>query len=184
MYAVVAPGLKGVYEDPRAIDRILALYPYTKFRKFKTEKECLAFIRLHENKRSIEGIKNFGDTFNRHKAVMEYFIFDGNLYYNFDTKSLGMIRVVSDSAVIENRNTLIKAMLPNIIVDRDTISGHVIAIYNGLRLIGDFIDVEVLVPDHSILYAIHSYTGTNRVIARLRDHIKNRIGNVSVTLRE
>ena len=35
MYAVVAPGLKGIYEDPKVIDKIMALYPYTKFRKFQ-----------------------------------------------------------------------------------------------------------------------------------------------------
>ena len=73
--------------------------------------------------------------------------------------------------------------MPNVIVDGDTISGHIIAIYNGIKLLGDFIDVEVVVPDHSVFYAIRSYTGNNRAITRLKDYLKVRLGKVSVTLR-
>ena len=100
MYAVVAPELKGIYEDPKVIDRILALYPYTKFRKFSTEEECWAFLERYENNHSIEEIKDFGDTFNKHHVVMEYFIRNPNIYYNFDTSNLGTLRIVKDTAVI------------------------------------------------------------------------------------
>lgn len=182
MYAVVAPGLKGIYDNPAAIDRILALYPYTKFRKFETEEECWAFLNRYTNSHGLDEIQDFGDTF-RHHVVMEYFIKEPNLYYNFDTRKLGTLRLVNDTAVVENRTNLVKAMLPNVIVNPDSISGHIVAIYNGIRLLGDYIDVEVVVPDHSILYAIRSYTGTSRVIARLRDYLDSRIGKVSVTLR-
>ena len=160
MYAVVAPGLKGIYEDPKVIDKIMALYPYTKFRKFQTEEE-----------------------FDKHHVVMEYFIRNPNVYFNYDTSKLGTLRLVKDTAIIENRTNLIKAMIPNLIVDRESISGNIIAIYNGIKLLGDFIDVEVVVPDHSIFYAIRSYTGNNRAIARLKDYLKVRLGKVSVTLR-
>lgn len=114
---------------------------------------------------------------------MEYFIRNPNIYYNFDTSNLGTLRIVKDTAVIENRTNLVKAMLPNVVVDPNSISGHIIAIYSGIKLLGDFIDVEVVVPDHSIFYAIRSYTGSNRPIARLRDYLKVRLGKVSVTLR-
>lgn len=182
MYAVVAPGLKGIYEDYSVIDKILALYPYTKFRKFNTEEECWAFLDRYENNHGIEEIQDFGDTFSKH-VVMEYFIREPNLYFNYDTRKLGTLRLTRDSAVIENRTHLVKAMLPNVIVDANSIGGHIIAVYNGIRLLGDFIDVEVIVPDHSIFYAIRSYTGNNRAIARLRDYLKTRVGKVSVTLR-
>lgn len=183
MYAVVAPGLKGIYEDPKVIDKIVALYPYTKFRKFSTEEECWAFLERYENNHSIEEITAFGDTFNKHRVVMEYFIRSPNLYFNYDTSKLGTLRLVKDTAIIENRTNLIKAMMPNVIVDGDTIGGHIIAIYNGIKLLGDFIDVEVVVPDHSVFYAIRSYTGNNRAITRLKDYLKVRLGKVSVTLR-
>lgn len=183
MYAVVAPGLKGIYHDPKVIDRILTLYPYTKFRKFKTEEECWQFLERNTNKHGIEEISDFGDTFSHHRVKMEYFIRTPNLYYNFDTSGLGTLRVVNQRAIIENRTSLIKALIPNMVVDADTISGHIIAIYNGIKLLGDYVDVEVIVPDHSIFYAMHSYTGQNRNISRLSTYIKSRLGKVSVTLR-
>lgn len=183
MYAVVAPGLKGIYDDPKAIDRILALYPYAKFRKLKTEEECWVFLERYENKHGIEDIKSFGDTFEKHHVSMEYFIQTPNLYYNFDTSGIGTLRLLSQTAVIENRTNLVKALIPNVAVDTNTIGGHVIAIYNGIRLLGDFIDVDVVVPDHSIFYAIQSYTGQNRTIGRLTSYIRSRMGKVSVTLR-
>lgn len=183
MYAVVAPGLKGIYEDQKVIDKIMALYPYTKFRKFQTEEECWAFLERYENNHGIEEIRDFGDTFDKHHVVMEYFIRNPNVYFNYDTSKLGTLRLVKDTAIIENRTNLIKAMIPNLIVDRESISGNIIAIYNGIKLLGDFIDVEVVVPDHSIFYAIRSYTGNNRAIARLKDYLKVRLGKVSVTLR-
>lgn len=183
MFAVVAPGLKGIYEDPATIDKILALYPYTKFRKFATEEECWDFLNRFENNRGVEVITNFGDTFDFQHVVMTYYIHNSNLYYNFDTKGLGTLRLSSDKAVIENRTNLVKAMLPNVIVNPNTISGHIIAIYHGIQLLGDYIDVEVVVPDHSIFYAMHSYTGDNRAIRRLRNYTAERVGKVSVTLR-
>ena len=183
MYAVVAPGLKGVYEDYTAIERILVLYPYTKFRKFETEAECWEFISRNENKHGLEDITNFGDTFEKHHVLMEYFIRNSNLYYNFDTKTLGTLRLVGDRALIENRNGLIKAQINNVAVDSNKIQGHIIAIYQGIKLLGDFIDVEVIVPDHSIFYAIRSYTGENRAIKRLQDYLRSRQGKVSITLR-
>lgn len=118
MYAVVAPGLKGIYEDPKVIDKIMALYPYTKFRKFQTEEECWAFLERYENNHGIEEIRDFGDTFDKHHVVMEYFIRNPNVYFNYDTSKLGTLRLVKDTAIIENRTNLIKAMIPNLIVDR------------------------------------------------------------------
>ena len=100
MYAVVAPGLKGIYEDPKVIDKIMALYPYTKFRKFQTEEECWAFLERYENNHGIEEIRDFGDTFDKHHVVMEYFIRNPNVYFNYDTSKLGTLRLVKDTAII------------------------------------------------------------------------------------
>lgn len=182
MYAVVAPGVKGIYLDYKEVEKVQALYPYAKFRKFRTEEECWRFIRLNENQHTVEQISNFGDTFNRHRVVMSYFIRSPNLYYNFKTKGVGTLHIEDGNAIIEHRSDLIKALIPNVIVDPEKISGHIIAIYNGIKLLGDYIDVEIIVPDHSIFYAIHSYSGNNWTINKLNKHIRSRIGNVSITL--
>lgn len=183
MYAVIAPGLKGVYSNVSAVNKITALYPYTKFRKFKTEEECWAFLGQHSNKHGLDEVKDFGDTFNKHKVRMEYFIQGTSIYYNYHTQGLGEIRVRSTEALIENRLALVKAEITDTVLDPSSISGHIIAIYRGIKLLGDFIDVEVVVPDHSIYYAIRSYSGTNRAITRLANYIESRLGNISITLR-
>lgn len=182
MYAVVAPGLKGVYEDQKTIDRILALYPYTKFRKFQTEEECWRFLARYENNHGIDEIYNYGETFNTHFVTMEYFVRD-SLYYNFRTEKLGYIKVVYPNALVENRSNLIKVKLDNIVANNDSIFGHMIAIYHGLKIIGGFIDVNIVVPDHSVFYAVHSYTGNNRVIGRVKDLMRKRQGKVALTLK-
>ena len=182
MYAVVAPGLKGIYEDEKSIERILALYPYTKFRKFKTEQECWDFLARNNNNHGIDEITCYGDTFSTHYVTMEYFIRD-SIYYNFYTDRVGYIKVVYKDAIVENRSDLIMVKLDNIVADNNTIWGHMIAIYHGLKIIGELMDVNIIVPDHSIFYALHSYTGNNRVIGRVNSLIKQRLGNVALTLR-
>lgn len=182
MYAVVAPELKGIYENYSDIERILALYPYAKYRKFQSEDECWEFLARHSNSHSLEEVSNFGDTFS-HRVIMEYFIRDSSVYYNFHTQRIGTLHLVSDTAIIENRVGLVKALLPNVLLDNNTIPSHIIAIYRGLDLLGNFMDVEIIVPDHSILYAIHSYSGSSRIVRRLKTLIDHRLGKVSLTLR-
>lgn len=183
MYAVIAPGIRGIYQDYKEVEQIRSLYPYAKFRKFRSEEECWTFLDRNENKHGLERITNFGDTFDRARVVMSYIIRPPNLYYNFITKGIGVLRIDSSNSIVENRNDLIKVQLSNVIVDPEKIRGHIVAIYNGIKLLGDYIDVEVIVPDHSIFYAIHSYTGKDWTISKLNKHIRSRLGNVSITLR-
>ena len=182
MYAAVAPELNGIYASYDDVLRVLTLYPFAKVRKFQTEDECWAFINRYSNKHTLDEVENFGDTFEC-RVKMSYFIYDTSIYYNFDTSKIGTLHILSDTATVENRVNLIKATIPNMVLNPDKISAHVIAIYRGLRLLGDFVDVEVTVPDHSILYAVRSYSGTNRTIIRLKRLIDQRIGRVSLSLR-
>lgn len=49
-------------------------------------------------------------------------------------------------------------------------------------MIGDLVDVDVKVPDHSIFYALMTYNGQNRTINRVRTYIDERIAKVSVSM--
>lgn len=181
-YAVIAPGIHTVYDDYSSVERIMALYPYPKFRKFSDEKLAWEFVRRHENKHAYTYINKYGDTFNKHFVKMEYFIGENSVYYNFRTQNLGYIKIISDKALVENRANLIKAELKNTSLNNEMITGHLIAIYHGLSLIGEFIDVDVTVPDHSIFYALMTYKGSNKVILRVLEQIRNRMGKLSVTM--
>ena len=71
-YGVVAPGIHAVYEDFAPVKRIMTLYPYPKFRKFKTEEEAWAFVKRHQNKHVYSGITKYGDTFDNHYVSAEF----------------------------------------------------------------------------------------------------------------
>ena len=51
-------------------------------------------------------------------------------------------------------------------------------------MLGDFVDVDITVPNHSIFYALTAYTGNSQVIRRTLQCIKMRLGKVSLTLKE
>lgn len=183
MYAIVAPGISGVYEDFEYIRRIQTLYPYCKYRKFKSEEEAWSFVRRYDNKHSFTQLTRYGDTFDKMFVGMEYFVTEDKIYYNFRTGNIGNIKLISDKAVIDNRNDLIMACISDMHLNPNMISAHMIAIYHGLDMLGDFLDVDILVHTHSIYYALMSYTGNSRVIKRTTDKIKSRLGNISITLR-
>lgn len=185
-YAVIVPGISTVFKDWKDVERICALYPYPKFRKFKTEEECWEYVRRHTTKRVYTDITKYGDTFDKLCVTMEYFICEDKVCYNFRTKSIGYIAIESkdESVTITNRNGVIKATLNSIYLNADIISNHLIAIWHGLKIIGDYIDVDVKVPDHSIFYALMTYKGNNKTINRVRDFIDNRFAKVSVSMKD
>lgn len=183
IYGVVAPGISGVYDNFDYVKRIHVLYPYCKFRKFKTESEAWDFVKRNENKHSFTTLTRYGDTFDSMYVRMEYFIEPTRLCYNFRTEGVGNIKLVSDKAIVDNRRNLVMAEIRDMHLNPGMISAHMIAIYHGLDLLGDYLDVDIVVNNHSTYYALMSYTGNSRVVRRTTDKVKSRLGNISVTLR-
>lgn len=184
-YAVVVPGMSRVFKRWSDVERVIALYPYPKYRKFETEEECWEYVKRNTYKRVYTDVTKYGDTFDSLYVQMQYFIRPDKVYYNFFTKKLGYIAIECDNenVTVINRTENIKAIMHDIYLNDDQISSHLIAIWHGLRIIGDFVDVDVTVPDHSIFYALMTYKGSNKVINRVRDYINNRTAHVSVTLK-
>lgn len=185
-YAVVVPGISTVFDNWADVERICALYPYPKFRKFTTREECWEFVKRHTSKKVYTDIYKYGDTFDNLYVTIEYFICEDKVCYNFKTKKIGYLTVeCSDPNVhFTNRNGVIKATLSDIRLNDDLITSHVIAIWHGLKIIGDYVDVDIKVPDHSVFYALTTYKGRNRAINRVRDFIDNRIAKVSLSMKD
>ncbi len=183
-YGVVAPGISMVYADYGDVKRIKALYPYTKFRKFKNEEDAWAFVRKYSMKyRLLQGVYKYGDTFKHHFVRMEYFIGKEDLYFNFDTRNIGYIKVPErQNQLVENRANLIIVRIINFHLNNETITGHLMAICKGLDIIGDYVDVDIKLHDHSVFYVFQSYSGSSRTIQRIMQRIDNRLGKVSLTL--
>lgn len=51
-------------------------------------------------------------------------------------------------------------------------------------MLGGFVDINLVVPDISIYLAIKQYSGKNYVIKGLQQTIAQRLGAVSITIRE
>ena len=185
-YAVMVPGINTVYETWAEVERIAVLYPYPRFRKFKTTEECWEYVRRHTAKKVYRDVNKYGETFKDMYVRMEYFIRPGRVCYNFFTKKIGYIAIENNDPNISvtNRSGSIKVVLNEIYLNDDLISNHLIAIWHGLRIIGTMIDVDIQVPDHSIFYALMTYKGKNKTITRVREYIDRRPAKVSVSLRD
>lgn len=182
LYAVVAPGVSGVYSDYSQVKRIIDLYPYTKFRKVLSEEDGYAFIKRNQNLHKFTQLSKYGNTFENCCVKLEYFIGRDSVYYNIYTSSVGELKFEHKDALISGGNNIVMAEIPNIKLSRNLISGHLIAIYHGLEIVGDFIDVDIVIPNHSIFYALTSYSGNSRMIKRVQKKIQDRLGEVSLTL--
>ena len=185
-YGYVAPGLNKVTEDFDVIRNWSRVMPYSKFRKFRSEEEAWDFVKRNKMAKDLVSIKNYGDCFDNLYLKCQYFITAKSVCYNVFTDNIGFVKVETEdpNILIENRLDVIKIKMTNIRLNNDLISSHSIAIYNLLEILGDFVDVNIEVPDQSIYYMMKAYTGTKPIYLKLQQLMKRRRGEISVTLKE
>lgn len=183
MYAIVAPGFSNIYTNWRDVERVKALYPYPKWCKCKSEEEAYEFIRRNKYGFELSSIYNYGNTFDNLYLTAFYKIGDNCVYYIVDCSKVGKMRVSNANAIIEYRSDKIYIKLPDIRVSDTSISGHMSAIYHLLVLLGDFVDINLVLPNYSIFYALSSYKGTKcRSVQIVQSLIKKRLAAISYTL--
>lgn len=185
MFAVIANGIQTICKTQRKLDMILAVYPYPKFCKCATEEEGRAWLRQHSRGNFSSNVTKYGTTSQTGYAQVEYFIWNDTAYYNIDTSRIGYLRVVTGNDMsVDARANLIKVCIKNIHLNDMSIMSHCIAIRRILKVIGSFVDVDIIVPDMSIYLAATKYTGKNYMIKGLQRDIDSRLGGVSFTVRE
>lgn len=185
MFAVVAPGLKGIYYNSREIDNILRIYPYARFKKCQTEAECYEWISENQSTRRLEELRDYGTAFPSCHVVMSYYLDSEFLYVNFDTKNFGQMRIaVPEDKDIEMMQTpkVCSLKIP-FGVYASPLHRSLLAIMEALEIVGDMIDIVIKVPDHSIYYALRSYTGKDTIILRAQEAVRSRQGGTSVSLK-
>lgn len=185
MYAFVGNGFQGIVKTQEALQVLLSLYPYPKFRKQSTEEEARKWLSINSRKYNNFKRDHYGDCCDTGFAKVEYFIYDGCLFYNIFTDKVGRLLVEakdSDTSILRSPdNIAIKIKDTNL--KEQLITHHCIALLKVLTLIGPYIDVDLVLPDMSILLAITAYTGSAYLIRSLQKTIKERIGGVSYTIR-
>jgi hypothetical protein len=185
LFAVVANGYSGVCRSIRQLELVKAIYPYPKFVRVDTEQEAMSWLSRQSRGRWKNTISNYGNTAKTGFAVVEYFISDNNIYYNVYTDRLGFIKIAGqDDVLVDARRNLLKIVISNVVLNDVKITSHVIAVMRLFQLLGEYIDVNLIVPDVSVYLALTRYRGKSHVIKRCRDLIASRLGAVAMTIRE
>lgn len=186
-YGYIFPGLSGVCTNFADIENYIRLFPFPKYRVFYSEAEAWAYVKRHQmSDEFLKTLNNYGSTFTNFYVKAQYFIWDNAIYINLYTDKLGKIKFHIDEINTEVAElaglTMIK--MSNVKLNNDLISSHTIAIYYLFKFIGEFVDVNLEVPDRSIYYMLTAYKGKSDIINRLQNVIKNRLGELSLTVKE
>lgn len=184
MYAVVAPGLKGIYRDSKALNDLLAIYPYARFKKCRDEAECYQWINANISTRVLEELHDYGDALPQCHIKMSYYLRDNFLYVNYDTKKFGKMRIsIDDPDIILTQAPNFCSVKVPFNIQAKPVQRNLLAIQRALRIIGDMVDVVVIVPDHSVFYALRSYTGEDKLVRRVQQYVRDRQGGTSISLK-
>lgn len=187
MYAVIASGRTKICNTRQELDLFKAIYSYVKYHYVETYAEGVEWIRQNQRDAYDVRVTNFGSSTNTGGFItIEYFITGTVILYNLDTSKFGRTYIIPDDDLVkvDNRPNLIKVKVCNTILDDMIIAHHVIAINRILRIIGEYADVNIVVPDISVYVAMTSYQGKDSTITCIREMLSRRIGGISFTVRE
>ena len=183
MYAVVAPGFACVYSNWADVERIKKLYPYPKWVKCKTDEEAQEWIRRNSYGHRLSRVYNYGNTLKDLHIYVNYHICKDSVLYVLDCSRIGRVQIDSDNVEVKYEGSKISVKLNDIFVSNETIAGHMSAIYNLLKILGDYIDVNIELPYYSLFYSLTSYSrGNCRAITIVKKVIEERLGAVAFSL--
>lgn len=187
MWAFIGSGKISICKSQVELNKLIAIYPYAKYQYCETESDCLIWFRRHQRGAYSTRPYKFGNIASKGYITVEYFIDGKNLYYNLDISKYGRILVVPDAdegIIVDNRKELIKVKVENVILNDSLITHHLIAIQRLMYILGDYCDLEYILPDMSIYLALTAYSGKDATIRRIQDFIKNRLGGVAYTVKD
>ena len=185
MYAFIASGIQTIARTPGQLESLIALYPYPKFAKVANEDEARAWLRRHQRLDYGYNIVNYGDTANYGYVDVDYTILPDGVKYDISTERLGYIRVESsENVLVDSRMDSLHVIVKGLKLRDELIPHHLIAIQRVLNLLGEYVDVNVHVPDMSVYLALTKYTGKNTSITSIQRNIKARLGAFAVTVKQ
>ena len=186
MYVLIANGYKGIVESKEELDVLTSIYPYPKFRKVVNEEAAYKFLERYNRGEINPKYSNYGNTDRDNGYCILKYIIDGtDLFATLDTSHIGFIRLKSrrySDIVVDNRPSMIRIRVFNINLNADLISDNCVAITTLLDIIGDYVDVNIVVPDISVYLALTKYSGKMYAIKICQDNISSRLGGVSFTV--
>ena len=162
--------------------RVKKLYPFPMFRKFYDREKAWKFVRNHKYKGSSFTINNYGDLSNCFVDMM--YVIDGDcVRYTLLRHNIGVLHFMFPPPNLCNTDVLTTFVLEVGGLDNNSIAAHAYCIREGLLYLGPLLDVNLVVPDYSVYYAITNYSGSNVLYRDIQTEIKQRLGAVAYTVR-
>lgn len=185
MYAFISNEYKTIVHSQRQLEFLSTIYSYPKWVKVKNKEEARKFFIDNDRAVIASGMNKYGKVNKVGYISIEYFIDGKNIYYNVYTQHFGFIKLfdIPSNVKIDSGYDLMKVKVCNVKLDNTLIAHHCIAIQNILRIFGNYINMELILPNISIYLALTKYTGTNFNIRNVQNNIESRFGEVYYTLR-
>ena len=181
-YGIAGPGVRMVTEKWKTVADLAAIVPYCSYRKFDTSQEAWNFINSRRQFKFDNYLRKYGDTFDSPYISLKYIIYGDTAYYTIKTEKFGNIRIDIPDLYIKYKANTILIKKDFDYLDNNSILDHIKVIGAGIALFGEFIDIDVVVPDNSIFYACFSYNGESEVIRKYREVIDNRMARISYSM--
>lgn len=183
MYAVIASGVVRIVGTSEEVSLLRAIYPYAKSHYAKTMEEAQQWITQNTRQKYDTRVRKYGTTAWHRFIQITYFISDNSIFYNLDLTKFGRTRIdLEDGILVDNRPNFIKVKVLNTKLDNMLIQHHAIAVKRILTLLGDYCDVDIVVPDMSVYIALTDYSGRDRILRTVKALIRDRLGGVSFTV--
>lgn len=186
MYAFIADEYKTVVSTQRQLDFLLGIYNKPKFKKVDTIAEAKKFWSENEKSTISSDVIRYGGANKFSYITVEYFIADNNIYVNLRTKHFGFVKLsnLPNNVKQEVSFDLIKLKICNVILDNSLIAHHCLAICNIIRLLGPYMNLEIILPDISVFLALTKYTGKNPMIKKTKNELGSRFGYTYYTIKK
>lgn len=184
IYAYTYPGGSGMTKDYKEIAWKLRIQPYFKYRVFYDMEVAQEFIRRYTMKKELKSLNCYGTVFTDKVISVTYFIYANTIFINYDKHKLPelVFEINNNECAVNQLADTVSLRIDNIQVNNQSIIAHMIAIIYILRFAGEFVDLNIALPDRSIYYALFAYTGDNEIINRAQHAMKERLGGLAVTV--
>lgn len=185
MFAFIGSNITTIVDSINELNLLIATNQYPKFKKFKDREKALSWLRANSRGFHSDKIIKYGDTSYSGYVQIVYFIDEDerSIFYNIDTTEFGDLYIRKSNDYIQDRRLgNIKVKVLNTVLNNSLIAHHCIAIRRILNILGEYIDVDIVVPDMSIYYAITSYKGNVTNIRVLQELLRTRLGSYSLTV--
>lgn len=185
-YALWGQGQELITKSWAEVENMRLRYPFIQWRKFYSEGEALKCLRSYAKGDCYPTLYYIANKVKTTKYIeVEYFIDSDRLCYNINTSRVGNISFMNNNRNrydCETHGDITTLEVKDVYLNPDLILSHIKAIFDLLTFVGPIIDVNIVVPNHSVLYTMLYYQGEDNRILRVLSLIAKRLGATGFTL--